>query len=363
MKKSKKLTLTLVICLAAVLLTGCQQETVEYQRLEMSFFGTFDTLITIKGYAQDQEAFDRVADEAKDQFVRFHRVYDAYNEYEGVANLYVLNRDGGEKPVAVEPELMDLLVYYREHQPVVGSTVNVAMGAVLSLWHEHREDGLQDPENASVPSQEALDAAAMHIDFSDVILDEEAGTVAFADPELRLDVGSVAKGYATERVAEWMAQSEMPSFLISAGGNVRVGDPPMDGRSFWNVGIQNPDGADGSEGSSEYIDVVYAANTSIVTSGDYQRVFVVDGVAYHHIISPATLAPARYFRSVTVVCEDSGLADLLSTALFVLPYEESRALADSLEGVEAHWVLNNGADSREMTDGMRAMLQSTNAAQ
>lgn len=105
------------------------------------------------------------------------------------------------------------------------------MGSVLSIWHEYREAGLDDPDNAKLPPMEDLQAAAQHMDINNLILDAENQTVYFADPEMKLDVGAVAKGYATELVAQTLLASDMPSFIISAGGNVRMGNPRQTGRA------------------------------------------------------------------------------------------------------------------------------------
>lgn len=92
---------------------------------------------------------------------------------------------------------------------------------------------------------------------------------------------------------------------------------------------------------------------SIVTSGDYQRYYEVDGKRYHHLIDPDTLQPGAYMHSVTVLCEDSALGDFLSTALFLTAYEEGRALVEATDGLEACWNLLDG--TRYMTDGFAAV--------
>lgn len=355
----KKVLAVMLLC--AMLLPGmsaCGMAETEYQKLSMRFFGTFDTIVTIMGYAKEEETFNHVTARAQEMFTRYHEVFDAYNAYEGVGNLYLLNHEAAKGPVQVEPELIDLLLYCKAMQPLTLDTVNVALGAVLRLWHNYREEGEADPGSAEIPPMELLREAAGHTLFSDIIIDEAAGTVAFDDPKLRLDIGAIAKGYATEQVAQWMLESEMPSFLISAGGNVRAGNPPLDGRQRWGVSIQDPNGFALGNPNDDSLDVVYLSGASIVTSGDYQRFYVVDGVRYHHIISPETLMPADYYRSVTVVCEDSGWADMLSTALFLLPQAESQRLAESLEGVEAYWVLNDENETVIMTDGMKKMVKS-----
>lgn len=330
MKKSLCLLLAMLLCLS-----GCGRQ-VPYQRYSMSFFEYFDTIITITGYAQSQAEFDEAANQAKEQFGQLHRLFDNYNEYSGINNLCTLNRLAGSEAVKVEPELMDLLTYVKGLQDRYPDKVNIAMGAVLSLWHQAREDG-------RLPDGDALAHAAEHTDFNDVELNEQENTVFFRDPELKLDLGAVAKGYAVERVAQTLSQT-MPHFLINAGGNVRCGEMPMDGRTAWSVSIQNPDTA--LTGQGDLLTTVSAANCSLVTSGDYQRYFEVDGVRYHHIIDPETLYPAERYHSVSVVTPDSGMADFLSTYLFVSSPEDGLALVESLKDTEALWVLSDGSIQR-----------------
>ena len=344
--------LGLVCCLGC----GGGSARAEAQRRTMYFFDTFDTLITIIGYTEDQETFDRVTEQAKERFTGLHRFYDAYREYPGVQNIYTLNRDAGKAPVEVSPELMGLLCFVKEWQPRLKGTVNIAMGGVLGIWHDHREMGANDEANARLPDMEALRAEAEHQDLDTVMLDVENGVIFFTDPMVRLDVGAVAKGYATERVALWMLDSDMPHFLINAGGNVRAGLPPMDGRAHWSIGIQDPDSALGALGGEAAVEVVYLSDRSVVTSGDYFRFYYVDGARYHHLISPQTLMPATENRAVSIVCEDSGVADIVSTAVFLLPYEEGLELVERLDGVEALWVRADGEVC--MTEGMRAMSRS-----
>ena len=143
----------------------------------------------------------------------------------------------------------------------------------------------------------------------------------------------------------------MPSFIISAGGNVRAGAAPADGRAAWGIGIQRPEGAVLSASEDDLIEIVYLSDMSVVTSGDYQRYYTVDGVTYHHIIDPDTGAPARRYRSVTVLCPDSGLADALSTAVFTMDEAAGRDLL-ARYGAEAYWIYPDG--SAVWTEGCEA---------
>lgn len=316
----------LTLLLAVLLLGGCTPKKPQESRYQATFLELFDTVTTIVGYAPTEEAFSAAAEAIHDDLESYHQLFDIYNTYPGVVNLKTLNETAAAAPLQVDERIIELLKFCREVYDATSGKVNIAMGSVLQLWHEAREAGIADPENAKLPEEAALTEAAKHTDLSQLILDEEAGTVFYADPEMSLDVGAIAKGYALEQVCKTAPEG----LLISVGGNVRATGPKPDGGS-WVVGIQNPAGENG------YLHTLEVQDISVVTSGDYQRYYTVDGVSYHHIIDPETLYPGRLWRAVTVLCPDSGLADGLSTALFLLPQAEGQALLDKF-GCKALWV-------------------------
>lgn len=350
-KRMAALAAAVVLALGGYLALG-QKET-NNERFTMSFFGTFDTVISIIGYAPDQATFDREAGRAKALFETLNEQFDKYNSYPGVTNLHTVNQQAGKGPVQVPQELFDLMAYSIREQAALNDTVNIALGSVLKLWHDARDLAVSDPALAYVPDMAALEEAALHTDISDVLLDSADRTVFFSDPALTLDLGAAAKGYATELVAQMLLKGPMPSFIINAGGNVRTGNAPRDGRDNWGVAIQDPDGQGMAQTQTDIIEVLFVHDLSVVTSGDYQRYYLLDGVRYHHIVSPVTLMPTHFMRSVSIVTEDSAYADLLSTAVFLMPFEEGLAYVESLPGVEAVWVLNDR--SVRMTKGAEAM--------
>ena len=315
----------------------------------------FDTEISLIGFAPSQAAFEEVWEETMALLREYDQIFDGYNAYGELHNLYYLNRHAALEPVEVPRELFSLISWCKARWDEGLRTTNIAMGAVLSIWHQYRSAGISDPASAALPPMEALEAASRHISMDDVILDENALTVYFADPELNLDVGAVAKGWAADAVLPLLSE-KMPSFLLSLGGNVYAGDPPRDGRSAWAVGVQHPRPGDLDSGASQYLDIIDLSGLTVVTSGDYWRYYVVDGQRYHHIIDPDTLMPSRAMLSVTVICESSTLADFLSTTLFVLSYEDGLTLLERLGGVEALWVLADG--SVKSTPGMAAYARS-----
>lgn len=353
----KKLAAALLLCALCLALALPGQA--DMNRYSSVFMDTFDTVISLIGFADSQETFDRWSELVHEQYIYMHKLFDTYHSYEdeGIVSIYTLNQRAAQEPVAVDPILYNLLKFCKSNYALCKGQTNIAMGSVLSIWHAYRDAGLDDPLHAQLPPMEDLEAATAHIDINNLILNDEHMTVYYADPDMKLDVGAVAKGYATEIVAQMLLSGDMNSFIISAGGNVRLGNPPLDGRKGWGVGIQDPDGA--VFGLSDIVETLFLANTSVVTSGDYQRFYTVDGVNYHHLIDPDTLMPGTHFRSVSIITEDSGFADMLSTAAFLMPYEESRAFIESLDGVEAIWLFPDG--TKEMTDGAAKIAKSRGA--
>lgn len=307
------------------------------QKFSAHSFDYFDTATTVTGYADSQEEFDRVAEQVMDRLEEYHRLYTIYHRFEGLNNLCTVNElvDGAHPTVTVDRRIMDLLVYARQMHQQTGGMVNIAMGSVLKLWHDYRTIGMDDPATASLPPMDALQKAAKHTDINAMVLDEENLTVTLTDPAMRLDVGAIAKGYATEQVARWMEQEGITGYVLNVGGNVRTVGPRGDGTP-WVVGIERPDGEEG------YLAQLNLQGESLVTSGSYQRYYLVNGKAYHHIIHPDTLMPAEGITAVSVVCGDSGRADSLSTALFCMSLTEGQALVESMGGVEALWLTEEG---------------------
>ena len=337
----KRLVLLFMTLLMLFPLVGCGKEP-EKEKFTAYYFDWFDTATVITGYEETKEEFDSVVGEISKIFDKYHKLYDIYHKYEGVNNMAVIN--DANAPVNVADEIIDLMVFSEEMYELTEGKFNVAMGSVLSIWHDYRKEGKR------LPPMDKLMAAAEHTDMDDVVIDRENGTVFLPDGNMRLDVGAVAKGYACEMAAQYLIENGISGYVINAGGNVRTVGTKPDG-SAWTVGIENPDREDGE---NPYIAYLTLKGQSLVTSGSYQRFYTVDGKNYHHIIDPDTLMPAEKYLSVSVLCNDSGMADALSTALFNMDHEDGVRLVNTLSDVHVLWVLTDG--EVKMTDGFAAYM-------
>ena len=191
-------------------LTACAPQQTLYSA---SWFDMFDTVTMVQGYAASQQEWDTQTAALHDDLVHYHRLFDIYHHYDGMVNLYDVNARAGQEPVQVSQELFDFLQLCKTSgETLTGSAVNIAAGAVLSLWHDARES-----ENPAPPADSAIQEALQHCNVDDLLLDADALTVAFADPAMTLDVGAAAKGYTAVQAGKAAQARGLDHALLNMG--------------------------------------------------------------------------------------------------------------------------------------------------
>ena len=141
-----------------------------------------------------------------------YNLVNIYNSYDNIVNLCTLNTQAKDGPVKVDSRIIDLLEYCRYVYELSNGLTNVCYGSVLSIWHDYRQQGTDNPEAASLPDMNELKKASQHTDFENLVIDKENSTVYFKDPQLKLDVGAIAKGYAVREISKW---AKLPAEIIS----------------------------------------------------------------------------------------------------------------------------------------------------
>ncbi|MDE5605339.1 MAG: FAD:protein FMN transferase [Eubacterium sp.] len=328
MKKFLCVLLSLMVMLVCCSCSASQKA----ERFSSSFLDLFDTASTVIAYDNSQDAFNAHLEEFHNKLEEYDHLYDIYNAYDGINNLNTLNAKAKDAPVEVDGRIIDLLEYGKEVYKLSSGKTNICFGAVLSVWHDYRQHGINNPDDAVLPDMKELEKASKHTDINSLVIDKEKKTVYFEDPEMKLDVGAIAKGYAVQEVCKWASENLWQSGVISIGGNAYTFGHKEDG-SLWNIEIESP-----NLDYMDYVEVVQITDLTVVTSGDYQRYYTVDGKKYCHIINPDTLMPSEYVASVSVICDDSALGDALSTTLFNMSVENGKKLVEATDGVEAVWI-------------------------
>ncbi len=309
---------------------GCQGK---YHKFTDYSFEYFDTATSIIGYEREESVFKANCERIKAKLSDYHKLYTIYNRYDEVNNLYSINTS--HKPLEVDGKITEMLEFSKEMYDLTDGMVNVAMGSVLSIWHNYRTEGLENPLMARLPEMKELKSASEHIAIENLQI--EGNTVLLTDPKTLLDVGAIAKGYATEQTALWMLEEGMEGYLLNVGGNIRTVGKRPDGEK-WQIGLENPD----KESEQAYTEYLELENMSLVTSGSYQRFYTVEGKNYHHIVDPETLMPANKYKMVSVINPSSAVADALSTALFCMDLDKGKRLVESLDNTSALWITTEG---------------------
>ena len=323
----KLISIALILVISAVC---CSCGVPLNSRYSKTFTELFDTVSVVTAYDTDEAAFNEHYKAFYGRLEEYHKLFDIYNEYEGMNNLKTLNDKAKEAPVEVDERIISLLEYGKEVYKISSGRTNICFGSVLSLWHKAQEE-------KRLPDEKKLREAAKHTGIDSLIIDKEKSTIYFADKDLKIDVGAIAKGWVAREICSFAKDNLWQSAMLSLGGNVcTFGFKNNDGKTNWNVEIESPDNKD-----KNGVAIVSIHDKSVVTSGDYQRYFEADGKRYCHIINTDTLYPSEYIRSVSVICNDSALADALSTTLFNMTLDEGKALIEKTDGCEAVWVDKN----------------------
>lgn len=310
-------------------------DTTELEKHTEKVYEYFDTITTFMAYTKDEEEFNHYVSVLNEELKKYHELYNSYDAFEGVNNFRTINENAGKEAVAVDPKIIELIEYSKEMYDLTGGKINIAMGSLLGLWHDAREISVNNPDEAKIPEESVLKKASSHKDINAIEIDKEKNTVYISDPDVRIDIGAIGKGYATKIIAKRLEEEGLKHGILSVGGDdVLIGDNPASENSYYKIAIQNPDLEDKE---NPYSSVVSLRNTSVVTSGDYQRYFMVDGKRYHHIIDPETMYPSTKWRSVSVILDDIAEADTISTYLFILDYEEGLEFAKKV-GAEVLWI-------------------------
>lgn len=343
-----------IICLPNRLLlkiVGGSRNVKEYSAESFDFF---DTSTIIVGYDTSEEEFNRIKTEVFELLRKLDEQFDIYEACkDGSSNLYTLNRlslENEEKGNAgyVECDLpedtLKLLEFGKEVMSLTGGKSDITLGRMLSVWHDAREIATEHPDKAYIPDIDTLKRMALLSGYDKLEIDVEKGVARIA-AGCTVDVGAIAKGYALNIIRDYLIAEGKTGYMINCGGNVcAVGSKPNG--EGWKVGLENPlfnDASVTNEIKNEkYIDTVNLNGMSVATSGSYQRYYEINGERYHHIIDPDTLMPENRWISVSVMSDDAGLGDALSTALFNMSIEDGMALISSIKNAEAMWMAPDG---------------------
>ena len=328
-------------------------------------FFALDTYIEITLYASSEAGAEAALDVAEQIFMDAGRLMTRYpaGRQAGASDVARVNAGAGGVPTPIGAETFGLLRRALDYCAASGGAFDISLGALSDLWDFRGE--------ARVPGGAEIERTLALSGYKKITLDE-SGVAVSIPAGLQIDLGGIAKGYATQKAADAMRAMGVAHAIIDAGGDLYAlgckpptgdgsqggGAAPADASAIaapWIVGIRHPR----DEGA--LLATLPAINKAVVTSGDYERFFLDGGERFCHILDPKTGWPARACVSATVIADDATLADYLSTAVFVLGPVDGLALVAGIDGAEAVVV---GADMRvSVSPGLEGIISMATVSQ
>ena len=308
------------------------------KKYDVTIYNYFDTITTFSAYCENEEEFNKYKDLVDKRMAEYHKLFNNYDKFDNVNNFTTINENAGKEKVKVDQKIIDLLKEGKKWYEATDGDIDIAYGRVLKIWLDLREAYEKDKDNIKLPSDKELEEAAKHKNIDAIEIDEENKTAYINDKEVQIDIGGIGKGYATELIKRELMEKGLKTGILSVGGDVAIiGDNPTRKSGLFKIAIKDPSLSE----DHRYASIVSVKNTSVVTSGDYERYFELNGKRYHHIIDPQTNYPSTKFKSVSVITDNIADADALSTALFIKDLEEGKKLVKKFKA-EAYWIDQDG---------------------
>ncbi|MDR0527026.1 MAG: FAD:protein FMN transferase [Spirochaetaceae bacterium] len=289
----------------------------------------FGTICRIQIYESGKEfVFDKL-------FKRMTELDEIFSANREDSILYDINKNAAAGELPLPPELAVVLSRALDFAALSAdkngrAAFDPSIGVLVKIWNI-------GTKQERIPTKEQIKAALALVDWRAVELNKSSGTVKFGMEGMSLDLGAIAKGYAADEAVQILRENGVKCALVDFGGNIYALGKKRDG-SAWKIGVQNPNAERG-----EYVEVVEVTDSSVVTSGNYERFFEEDGIRYHHILSTETGFPVyNGIVSVTVIAKNSMDADALSTSLFALGFERGVSLLKTVKDAKAIFIFEDG---------------------
>jgi FAD:protein FMN transferase len=331
----------LLLVLVGFCLSSCKAAAVG-QRSEF----VLGTVCTVNAFGDGTNAlYDEL-------FARLHKIDSDFSVNRDDSEVSQINKAAGDHAVSVRGDVFYVIQTALHYAELTAGAFDPTVGPIVKLW------GI-NTDHARVPSQKEIDKALPFVNWRDVVVTpvsfrtedtsravaasriadissttDGAGTVFLKRAGMSIDLGGIAKGFAADELVRILDAHKVKRAVIDLGGNIYVHGKKSDG-SLWKVGVKNPDNPE------EEIPALALtlSDSTVVTSGVYERFFMQNGKRYHHIINPKTGYPAETgLLSSTIICHSSITADALSTSVFVLGEDKGFGLLKNMNDVSAVFI-------------------------
>lgn len=325
----------LMVAIMLFLLTGCKNTNESLKKTNYQL----GTIITYDIYDKKDS---KIIDEA---ILRVNEIENKMSINISNSALNIINEKAYKESVFIDDEIKEIILESLNISKQTGGLFDVTVGALVKLWD-------LNSDSPRVPSEIEIDSALKSVGYENIYIDDN--NIKYKKENTIIDLGGIAKGYAADEVVEIFKKNDVKSAIINIGGNIYAIGRNINGE-LWKVGIREP-----IVNSNNYCLKLEIEDTSVVTSGYYERYFELNNKIYHHILNPFTGYPEENeVASVSVICKDSMLADALSTSLYLLGVDKGLEFIEKTEGAEAVFITKN--KEVYVTKGLENKVQTTNS--
>ncbi|MEN3013565.1 MAG: FAD:protein FMN transferase [Endomicrobiia bacterium] len=295
----------------ALILFSCRKNLKEFKEIRF----LMDTICEIKIFCYDSNLAKKAVDEVFKEVEKIDKKFGYSKESE----IEKINSKSGVSFCEVSYEVLNLVKESITLSKLTDGAFDITVGVLSHLWGFKN---FSNEKKFKIPQKHQIVEALSLVGYEKIVIDEEKNRIFLKKRGMKIDLGGIAKGYAIKKAKEILESYGFDKFLINFGGDIYLKNNT---EIPWRVAIQHP------RDRNKFLAVLNLYTTSCVTSGDYERYFMLENKRYHHIFDPKTGYPADDIVSVTVLCEDPVLADALSTGIFVLGEKKGIQLAEKLK--------------------------------
>lgn len=268
--------------------------------------------------ADDAKWANECIDDAVTEISRIEKLFTTFDES---SQTNLINRNAGIAPVKVDKEVYNLVERSKKISALTQGAFDITYGSIdKRLWNF-------DKTMTSFPDADTAKKLVRLINYRNVLLDENSGTVFLKEKGMRIGFGGIGKGYAAERAKSILQQKRVKSGIINAAGDLTAWGYQPNGKP-WTIGIADPNA------TRQLFSSLEITNTSVATSGNYEKFIIIDGKKYSHTIDPKTGLPVRGIKSVTIICPNAEIADAMATPVMIMGIRTGLDMINQMKNIE-----------------------------
>jgi len=274
-------------------------------------------------------ANEEIADiNIQEAIAEIERIEKMISSWEKDSETSQINKYAGVKPVKVSKELFKLIERCNQISEFTDGAFDISFASMDRIW---KFDGSMK----KMPSKEAIKASVAKVGYQNIILNSVDRTVFLKEKGMKISFGAIGKGYAAEKAKEFLVSRQVVGGIIDAAGDLTTWGTDISGEK-WIIGVVNPLKTD------TVVSWLPVIESSVATSGSYEKYVTFKGKQYAHIIDPRTGYPSSGIRQVSVFAKSAELCDALATSVFIMGKEAGLALINQFRDIDVIIFDDNG---------------------